>query len=434
MSSRLDQFFTSARICEASARPVELIVRLHVDDASVICTNRMNLVAAAGVGLLHLERFDDRLNAHLDALSVSGEKAWPFCEQALEVPGAGVVFVAGVRAIEDRRQDRLDRLLTLAQADPEAFRGLMCAFGWVDATALRGIVAGLLTSPDPFRKLVGIASSAMHRVDPGLIAARLFEHSDAIVRARAFRTAGELGMHKLVSTLAAAIADQDENCRFWAAWSAVLLGDRQAALESLVSIAMEDCPQRSRAFQLVLQALPANAAHEQLRRLAVDPKNLGWLVRGTGLAGDPTYVPWLIGHMVDDKVARLAGESFSTITGLDLALLDLERKPPENLETGPNDDPEDSDVAMDADDGLPWPDQGQIQAWWSVNGARFTAGTRYFMGATVARGRCIDVLKNGYQRQRITAAYHLCLSHPGTQLFEWRAPAWRQRQELARLA
>jgi uncharacterized protein (TIGR02270 family) len=412
---------------------VPIVVQQHAEDAAVLHAGRTALAAAPHVKLLHLRRFDDRLAAHLDGLAIAGEQGLRICEAALEAPSAGTMFVATVRALEDRHQGLLNRLALLASGIPESAGGFRSAFGWLERDRLRGVVAELLNSAQPQHRLAGIAASAMHRVDPGLIVAHRLEDSDAGARARALRAAGELGKHELVSTLAAAIADEDPACQFWAAWSAVLLGDREAALEYLATIAVAEDPQRSRAFQLVLQAMPVDSAHEWLRRLAADPSNLRWLMRGTGLAGDPTYVPWLIGHMADDKVARLAGESFSMITGLDLAWLDLERKPPENLETGPTDDPNDANVDMDPDDGLPWPDQGRIQAWWSANGPRFAAGTRHFMGAPLARSHCVEVLKTGFQRQRIAAAYHLCLLIPGTVLFEWRAPAWRQTRELARL-
>jgi hypothetical protein len=55
------------------------------------------------------------------------------------------------------------------------------------------------------------------------------------------------------------------------------------------------------------------------------------------------------------------------------------------------------------------------------------------MGQPPSRNHYIEVLKNGYQRQRIAAAYHLCLLNPGTPLFEWRAPAWRQECELTQM-
>jgi uncharacterized protein (TIGR02270 family) len=212
------------------------------------------------------------------------------------------------------------------------------------------------------------------------------------------------------------------------------MGDRERALEALVAVALEEGPQRAGAFQLTIQAMAVSTAHEWLEcRFAPDPANRRRLLRGAGFVGDPAYVPWLVSQMTDESVGRLAGESFSMITGVDLAWLDLERKPPEGLESGPNDDPDDPNVDMDPDEGLPWPDQERVQAWWDQNGQRFTTGVRHFMGATVSRKHCIDVLKDGYQRQRIAAAYHLCLLNPGTPLFEWRAPAWRQQRELVQM-
>jgi hypothetical protein len=53
------------------------------------------------------------------------------------------------------------------------------------------------------------------------------------------------------------------------------------------------------------------------------------------------------------------------------------------------------------------------------------------MGQPITREHCIDVVKNGYQRQRILAAHHLRLLEPGTPLFNANAPAWRPRRLLA---
>jgi uncharacterized protein (TIGR02270 family) len=202
-------------------------------------------------------------------------------------------------------------------------------------------------------------------------------------------------------------------------------------LEALKAIGEASGPFRARAFRLALQTLDQEGAQQWLRRLAQNPENLRWLIQGSGIAGNPSYVPWLIEHMGDLKTARVAGEAFSLITGLDLAYLDLERKPPEEVGAGPNDDPDDPNVEMDPDDGLPWPDPQRIGRWWEANGGRFTPGVRHFMGATLTREQCLRVLKEGFQRQRILAAHYLCLLEPGTALFEWRAPAARQQRLLA---
>jgi uncharacterized protein (TIGR02270 family) len=179
--------------------------------------------------------------------------------------------------------------------------------------------------------------------------------------------------------------------------------------------------------------MTTSAAHETLRHLAEDPLQRRWLIQGSGIAGDSVYVSWLIKQMTDEKTARLAGEAYSLITGVDLGQSGLEGKQPEGFESGPNDDPDDPNVDMDPDEGLPWPDVAKIEKWWDANGSRFQKGTRYFMGAPVTREHCIEVLKSGYQRQRILAAHYLCLLEPGTPLFNTSAPAWRQQRLLAKM-
>jgi uncharacterized protein (TIGR02270 family) len=173
--------------------------------------------------------------------------------------------------------------------------------------------------------------------------------------------------------------------------------------------------------------------HAALQSLAKQAGEVRWLSEGCGIVGDPTYVSWLIGQMKNAATSRLAGEAFSLITGADLDRLQLFRPQPDDFEGGPTENPEDENVEMDPDEGLMWPDPERVQAWWDANKLRFQPGQRYFMGAPVTREHCIDVLKHGYQRQRILAAHYLCLLNPGTPLFNTSAPAWRQQKLLAQM-
>ena len=74
------------------------------------------------------------------------------------------------------------------------------------------------------------------------------------------------------------------------------------------------------------------------------------------IIGDPMYIPWLINLMTVPEVSRVAGEAISMITGVDLAYDDLDGEWPEGFESGPAENPEDEDVAMDSDEDLPWPE------------------------------------------------------------------------------
>jgi hypothetical protein len=67
------------------------------------------------------------------------------------------------------------------------------------------------------------------------------------------------------------------------------------------------------------------------------------------------------------------------------------------------------------------------------NGHRSGATAMASIRLRATREHCIDVLKSGYQRQRILAAHYLCRLNPGTPLFNTSAPAWRQQRLLAKM-
>ncbi len=417
----------------ASSVPVLSVVQQHLDEVVGLWDVRSTLLKSPPVTLESLRWPDERIAAHLDGLSVAGEHAWPLCEAALEAPSAGSAFAAAIRAIEGRDPLRLHRLVAVAKTVVDARRGLTSACGWLDRERLQGVVAPLLASDDPTSRALGVAACAVHRVDPGLAAGRWIRDPDAVVRARALRAAGELGRCEFTPTCVSALTDDDAECRLWAAWSGVLLGNRNVALAALTASGCTAAEaHRARAFSLSIQAMTTNEAHRVLQDLA-GPQRLRWLIHGSGIVGDPAYVPWLISQMDDVATARVAGESFSLIAGADLPALGLDRTPPKGFDAGSNDDPDDPNVEPDPDDGLPWPNPTRVERWWGANTSRFQTGTRSFMGAPVTREHCIEVLKNGYQRQRILAAHYLCLVEPGTPLFNTSAPAWRQQQLLAQM-
>jgi uncharacterized protein (TIGR02270 family) len=418
----------------APARPINpIVVAQHVEDTASLRGVREVLVAAPHVKLMHLARTDERLAAHLDGLSVAGADAVAMARTNLASPGLGEIFTCAVLAIEQRDLAQIERLLALTDTVPIAARALASAFGWVSPAQLRGMTAPLLRHPLASARRLGLASCALQGVDPGDALAEALGDADPALRRRALRAAAQLGRADLLAACQAALSDTAPGMALEAASAALLLGDRDAAVQVMSTLAREPGRDQAVALARVTRVLAPEAAQALLKPLAHDAKLIRVLMRGVGAAGDPHRVPWLIKQMADLKLARLAGESFSLITGLDLAFLDLDRKPPEEAVFGPNDDPADAEVALDEDDSLPWPDPERIGAWWQAHGSRFQPGTRYFAGEPPTVPHCIAVLKNGFQRQRIAAAEYLCLLQPGTALFNVAAPSWRQERLLQKM-
>lgn len=413
--------------------PIAQVVMQHVEEAAHLRRMRSLLVRAPHVRLLHLGRLDERIAAHLDGLAVAGADGARLAHQAVEPGVPGSVFVAAVRAIEARDDTRLDALIAMAEVMVAARPGLVSAFGWVPPSELKGIVVRLLDAQRPWWIELGLAACAMHGIHPGFALATAIRSPQAGLRARALQIAGRAGRGELRDECLECVGDADAACAFEAARAALRLGDRGEALVALEALALAAEPggaSHETALCTWLRAASPSRGRALLGTLSKRSVPVRTLIHGIGALGDPHYVPWLIEQMREADHARVAGEAFSALTGLDLAYGDA----PEGFEAGPSDDPADTDVAMDEDEGLPWPDPAKIETWWAANAARFTPGTRCFLGEAPTPALFGTVLAAGYQRQRAAAAEHLVLSAPGRPLFDIRAPAWRQQRLLARLS
>lgn len=422
---------------------VPVVVQQHVEDIASLRHVRTVLVRAPHVGLLQLGRLDERIAAHLDGLSVAGEAGKALALAELASPGAGQVFALGVRALEDRDEALLDRLMALCTELPEARRGLVSAFGWVSARTLQGVVRRLLSSPAEHVRELGLAACRLHHADPGALLAQALADKAPALRAAAARAAGELGRIDLLPTLTQAIGDESPDVVFWSAWAAALLGERRNAPKVLEVAAQQATPLAMRALGLLMAASTPEQAGDFARHLSSGARQPGAdlsaqrrLLRALALLGHLRFVPWLIERMAEPSTARLAGEAFSWITGADLARLDLETldAPPLPEQSDADADAGVDDVAMDEDDSLPWPDPARVQRWWQAQQAALltaAGGGRLFMGRPWDAASAQQVLMEGTQRQRAHAALLLSLGQPGRKLFQVAAPTARQRRVLA---
>jgi uncharacterized protein (TIGR02270 family) len=417
--------------------PIPSVVSLHAEDAAHLRHVRTLLVRAPHVRLEQLQRHDERLAAHLDGLAVAGPACAGPLRELLTQPSAANMFVVAVRAIESRDAAQLRDLLALLPLVPDARRGLLSAFGWTSPARLHGIARSLLESDDAAWREIGWTACAMHRVDAGPALTQAL--SDVSVeaatrRSKAACAAGALGrtdLRDLCTAAAEAAVDEVNQCT--AAVAAVALGDRRRAATVLRRLAGCAGPAREHALRCLLKFSEPDEADASLKALHADPSATRILIRAIGIAGLPRYVPWLVSRMQSAADARLAGESFSLITGVDLEGHRLDRPAPDDAGAGPSADPADAEVAMDEDENLPWPDPAKVADWWHRHGARFAPGTRYFVGLPPTPVHCMHVLGSGQQRQRRQAAEHLCLLQPGAPLFDVAAPAWRQRRALDRM-
>jgi uncharacterized protein (TIGR02270 family) len=431
MSASGVQRWIGFRPWEISALVNREVVEQHAGEAAFLWTQRDNAVRAPHYSLKDLAGLDERVEAHLDGLRVAGQIGWGICDQALGQQEPDAVFAAALLAFESQDAGRVDKVLNVGCSELALQRPLISALGWLEFDQAKRMIDGLLTSPRPEVRRVGIGASAVHRKDPGPPLGQAILDPDIRLRGRAIKACGELGRIDLLPMISRLTSDSDEVCRFFAAWSAARLGDRS---NSVFAVLRESAEARGRyaerALAIALRCMSLGQAKAWHRKLRDSDDHLRLAAIGAGVAGDPGLVSDLLGLMELDEVKRIAGEAFSMITGVDLAYADLDGEPPEGFESGPSEEPGDEEVEMDPDEDLPWPEPELVKKWWQQHQGEFRPGARYLRGKEITPESLKDALISGNQRQRAAAALELGIRQPTQSLFEVRA---RGKKQLKRL-
>jgi len=408
---------------------IPTIIDRHAEDAAFLWLLRDAAAKAPNYSLDDLAALDNRLEAHLDGLLIAGDSAWDICHAALEIGEPGEVFVAALLALDSGDGVKVDSVLAVAQSSIVNLRAFGSALAWLDFHKVRGLVSAFCNSNQFIYNYLGVSAYALHRVDLGAKLNQGINSDNLILRARSLRAAGELGRIDLLPAIQTCWQADDEATRFWSVWSSVLLGNSAAQLQ-LQSFVFPGSTFGYPALQCAVRVLNSDAIRHWLSGLAQQEDTLRYALKGAGYTGNPLYVPSLLNQMVVPEYARVAGEAFSMITGIDLAYLDLDGDRPEGYQAGPTEDPGDENVGLDVDEDLPWPNPAVVNQWWSDNAHRFTAGERYLCGERISTQQCQFVLNSGFQRQRQAAALELALMEPNTALYEIRAPGFRQKKDF----
>jgi uncharacterized protein (TIGR02270 family) len=406
-------------------RILEHIVEQHAEEAAFLWLLRDKAVDAPHYAPRHLARLDERVEAHVDGLRVAGKAGCRIAWEQLQEHGEPTEMFAGaVTVVESGNPDLVAPYVDFATEHPGCLRGLVGAVAWTAPQHLGNFVQRWLDSNRPLERYLGISACSVHRVDPRERLAPLMMDAVPMVRARALRLVGELGRTDLAGQLSSILdADEEPTTRFWAAWSLALLSGSSQAVMVLQRISLSTAPQAEAAFDLALRALPIDEAKDWLRTLNGDPDRARQVVVGTGVIGDPVAVPWLVDRMFDPTLARVAGESLSMITGVDIDYWDLNVESPEGLAATHFRELTDEAIIPDPDEHLPWPAPEKVESWWQQNASRFVYGIRHLIGYPLQVDVGLKAWLSGYQRQRRAAAIELARLEHGDVLRSWRSKA-----------
>lgn len=395
------------------------------DDVSFLRVLRGIVINQPNFYKQDLINLDARIDTKFDAMMSMPEESWKICSAAMDIQQVGEIFTAAVLAFRSLDVAKIQYVIGVGLSSQEGFKGLVSAMAWLPGRFCHSWIKKFLTSKDLNHKYLAIAACSLRREDPRDYLTAILKREDCLAHAklyaRSLRLIGELKRRDLVAALPIALKSDNPDILFWASWSSIMLGDN-SALKNLQPYSLKVNIHQSRAIELAFRVLPVEIAREWISLLAKDAAQIRQVITATAVLGDPHAVNWLIAQMRVPELSRLAGEAFTTITGIDLLehklFLDEIPNLDHQLPNGDSaDDINDDNVALNDDEQLPFPDVDKIAAVWQKYQQRFIPAKRYFMGQLIGVDHIERVYISGNQRQRRAAALELALLQPACYLF-----------------
>lgn len=352
-----------------------------------------------------------RIDANLDALMTAPEESWEVCEAAMDL-GIGEVFTASVLAFRSLEVTKIQRVVEIGLRDEVNHQGLIAAMAWLPGRLVHSWIKKFLNSKDLNHKYLALAVCSVRREDPAEFLKIILTRDDCIkhplVYPQALHLIGELKRFDLLPLVQQGMASDNSAAVFWSCWTSLLMGDRSQAIK-LQPFVLKENPLQMDAIEICFRALPVEQARNWIGLLSKNPQCSRLVIQATAILGDPQAVNWLVGQMQVPALMRLAGEAFTTITGIDLVEHKLALESLPDLDKHLPEDNADEDVEMSDDEYLPFPDVNKVAAVWQKYQQRLVHGQRYFLGKPISADHLNDIYANGKQRQRRAAALELAL-------------------------
>lgn len=418
----------------AAAGPFPDIVEENLDEAAFLWGRWESELASLTRNLDEVWLWtEDRLNGAIDGVLVAGEPLFSrVIEGALSVKDLSFHTVAGhllTVAQDPESRPRLATLLCEAQgANLDAtVRGIEVS--QLDGTFSTVTRALLKKSPRHCAALARIKSFQRARLGEELKLA--YETDSVPEQVTAMRAAGYLPEPDIKSWVHRGLEHADAAVRI----AAVESGIRQrqkSAWQAAREVAASKEPGSSGMLRLVAMfGKPAD--HPIVYDALADDGLARGALWALGHVGTREAVEHSLTAMQDPKRARLAGEAYACITGIDLARERLTAREADDAPSLPPFEEDDlsADLVPHREDLWPLPDPAACAAHWARVSGQFAANTRYLRGKPFELNGLMAAIDNGPMLRRGDYALELYVRTTGACDVETRAAGATQRRMIA---
>jgi uncharacterized protein (TIGR02270 family) len=371
------------------------LYREHLEEASLLYDQRLAYLHDPEVNWPDLRGWEDRFEAHVDALVLGGDLALETALQQITAGSAGEIHAAMcVLCRHDRRTAVFEALRTLDLTDQEVVRAASQALCRETPTTWRVDLSRALQADSLLTPI--LAGVFGYRRIPGedILCSRLKERS-APGQPEAAWALGRVGTTASVPVLSTLLRQEDDRLAECAAIALMRVGD-----DTPVALAL-DASHSRRWTRRVLAIGGTSHAAPALLDIVRAGRGDADVVVALGLLGDLAAVAPLLELLEDDELADAAAVALNTITG---ARLYAKVFVPDTFD--PDELFEDEREAYEKDGTLPtrygqpfgsWQrrasrDTEAWRSWLTQNKHRFSRGVRWRMGKPYGPAALLECL------------------------------------------
>jgi uncharacterized protein (TIGR02270 family) len=402
------------------------VVEEHLDEAAFLFTQwERALVSPRYVPKEVAAGPERRLLAHLDALVVAGPRA----VDRLLLPGLeslepGRPEAAALALAEVDEQGARTLLSGLTDAPPERWSAVTRTLGLCRRASIEAALREALGDGAPAIQAAAFTVLARRGAAAELDLAPVLACAAPHVQAAALRAAPLAGRSSLALVQRALGSDSAE------VRDAAIDSGLAAGLRAAWEVARRVVDERLALPATALAALAMSGELEDLELLerAVEVEDLRRdAIWALGLSGWPRAAEVCLGHMIG-RSARVAGEAFSSITGLRVEGRFAVPEPEELDLDLLDDEPLEEELLLSPELELPGPDAEEVAAWWKESRARFDPRIRYLQGRPFAAEVLAEAFAGSTMRRRHALARELRVRSRGAYAPETRTWARQQRR------
>ncbi len=422
--------------------PFADITEQFCDGASFLWQERNRACESPHYGFQDLRQLDARLDAHLDGLSLTGREGWRLALDAwrqFPKPGEWFVLLRQFLCLhrEGERVQPLDWIVEryLSDLTPEKIAATRCALHWAGHDQVRPLLAQLQQGDGVEGRLLALEGLADHH---GLNEAANSAEMLWLLKRAEVHQYGRLLRLIAISKLSSCadflmeLATSDEIEVACPAVIALAHLQSEKIVDRLREYTDRCDSYGGCAREIWLQLVLPEESQAVMTMLSDGGREREFLhaCRARGCTED---ISSTLERMSDENLARLAGEAFSYVTGVDLyASNGLSCDPPQVWQervTAEDNDPNHlfEGTASEYDQECPWPDAVAVAAWWKQHRDGFRDGQRYCGGLPVSEQCFATVVAQAYQRQRVWALESLRVGCVKPLHADVRWPAFRQQ-------